>query len=56
MKAMHKRLSQQLHINHTLITEQYAVRKGISTEAAVFRVTDSIFKSIKNTMHVGGNF
>ena len=53
---MHKRLSHHLHINHILITEQYALRKGLSIEAAAFILTDSIFKSINKTMHVGGIF
>ena len=29
--AMHSRLSQQLHTNNILITEQYSFKKGIST-------------------------
>jgi hypothetical protein len=29
---------------------------GISTEDAAFRLTDSVFKSINQTMHVGGIF
>jgi len=40
-----------LHTNHMPITEEYALRKEISTEAAAFRLTDSIFKSINKTMH-----
>jgi hypothetical protein len=49
---MHSRLSQHLHIN-LLVTEQYGIRKGISTENAAFRVTDSVFKFINQSMHVG---
>ena len=55
-KAMHKRLSLRLHTNQILITEQYAYRKGISTEDAAFRLTDSIFTSVNQKMHVGGIF
>jgi hypothetical protein len=55
-KAMHSRLSQHLHTNNTLVTELYGFRKGISTEDAAFRVTDSVFKSINHKMHVGGIF
>jgi len=51
-KAMHSRLSQHLHTNNTLVTEQYGFRKGIST----CRLTDSVFKSINQRMNVGGNF
>ena len=43
-KAMHSRLSQHLHINYILVTEQYGFRKGISTEDAAFRLTGSVFK------------
>jgi len=31
-------------------------RKGISTEDAAFRLTDSVFKSINQTRQVGGIF
>jgi hypothetical protein len=39
-----------------LVTEQYSFRKGISTEDAAFRLTDSVFKSINQKIHVGGIF
>jgi len=39
-------LSQHLRTNNILITEQYGVRKGISTENAAFRITDSVLKFI----------
>jgi hypothetical protein len=55
-RAMHCRLSQLLHINNVLVTEQYSFRKGISTENAAFRPTDSVFKSINQKKHVGGIF
>jgi len=45
-KAVHSRLSQHLHTNNILVTEQYSFRKGISTEVAAFRLTDSVFKSM----------
>jgi len=53
---MHSRLSQQLHTNNRLVTEQYSFRKGISTEDAAFRLTDIVFKSINQKMHVGRIF
>jgi len=55
-KAKHSGLSQHLHTNNTLVTEQYSFRKGISTEDATCRLTDSIFKSFNPKMHVGGTF
>jgi len=55
-KAVHSRLSQHLHINNLLVTERYGFRKGISTEDAAFRVTESVFKSINQRVHVGGIF
>ena len=45
-KVVHSRLSQHLHTNNILVTEQYSFRKEISTEVAAFRLTDSVFKSI----------
>jgi hypothetical protein len=53
-KAMHSRLSLHLHTNNILVTEQHGFRKGISTENATFRLTDSVFTSFNQKMHVGG--
>ena len=55
-RAMHCRLSQHLHVNIVLVTEQYSFRKGISTEDEAFRLIHSVFKSINQKMHVGGIF
>jgi hypothetical protein len=52
----HNRLSYYLHINNILVSEQHGFKKGISTENAVFRLTDSVFKSINQKMLVGGIF
>ena len=54
-KATHSKLSQHLHTNNILVTEQCGFRKGISTKVAACRLTDSV-KSINQTMHVGGIF
>jgi len=43
---MHGRLSQHLHTDNILVTEQYGFTKGISTEDATCRLTDSVFKFI----------
>jgi hypothetical protein len=53
---MHSRLSQHLHTNNVLVTEQYGFSKGISNEGAAFRRTDSVFKSINQKMYVRGIF
>jgi hypothetical protein len=53
---MHSRLSQHLHTNNILVTEQHGFRKGIATENATFRLPDSVFTSINHKMHVGGIF
>ena len=53
-KAMYSRLSQQLHANNIVVTEQYNFREEISTEDAAFRLTDIVFKSVYQKMHVGG--
>jgi hypothetical protein len=55
-KAMHNRLSHHLHTNNILVSEQYGFKKGISTENAAFRLTDSVFKSINQKMRVRGIF
>jgi len=55
-KAIHSRLSQHLHTTNILVTEQYDFRKVISTEDAVFWLTNGVFKSINQKMHVGGIF
>ena len=55
-KAMDSRLSQNLHTNNILVTEHYGFVKGISTENTAFRLTDSVFKSVNQKMHVGGIF
>jgi hypothetical protein len=55
-KAMHNRLSHHLYTNNILVSEQHGFKKGISTENAVFRLTDSVLKSINQKTHVGGIF
>jgi hypothetical protein len=50
------RLSQLLHANNVLVTEQYDFSKRISNEDAAFGLTDSVFESINQKMHVGGIF
>jgi hypothetical protein len=55
-EAMHSRLSQHLHTNNILVTEQHDFRKGLSTENATFRLTDSVFTSINPKIHVGEIF
>jgi hypothetical protein len=52
---MHGRLSQQLHKNNILVTEQYDFRKGIATEDAI-GLTDIGFKSVNHKMHLGAIF
>jgi len=39
-----------------LVSEEYALRKGISTETAVFKLTYFISKSVNWKMHVVGIF
>ena len=53
---MNSRLSQHLHSNNMLVTEQYGFRKGISTEDIALRLKDTVFKSIHQNLHVGGIF
>jgi hypothetical protein len=55
-KAMDSRLSQNLHTKNILVSEQHGFRKSIPTENAAFRLTDSVFKSRNQKIHVGGIF
>jgi hypothetical protein len=50
------RLSHHLYTNNILVPEQLAFRKGKSTEDAAFKLTDSVFKSLNQKLHVGGIF
>jgi len=50
-----KGLSHHLHSNKQ-VTEEDGFDKGISTENAAFRVTDTVLKFINQKMHVGGIF
>jgi len=53
---MRYRLSEHLHTNNIVFTEQYSFRKGILTVDAAFRLADSLFKAANEKMHVGGIF
>jgi hypothetical protein len=45
-----------MQTNNILVTEQFGFRKGMSTEDAAFKLTDSVLKSINQKMHVGNIF
>jgi hypothetical protein len=45
-----------MHCNKILVSEQYGFRKGIATEDAAFKLTDSVLKSIDQEKHTGGIF
>jgi len=49
-KAMYNRLSQHLQISNILAPEQYAFRKGMSTENAAFRLTVYLNLLTKSSM------
>jgi hypothetical protein len=48
---MHIRLNKLLQTNNILNTEQYSFRKGIWTEDAALKLTNSVFKSINQKMN-----
>jgi hypothetical protein len=52
-KLMHSKSSHYLQANNILIPEHFDFRKGISTENAAFKLTDSVLKSVNQKMHVG---
>jgi hypothetical protein len=45
-KVKYNRLSHYLQANNILVPEQFGSRKGISTENAAFKLTDSVLKSL----------
>ena len=51
---MHSRLSHYLQNNNILVTEEHGLRKEISTANAACRLTDCVFKSVYQKVHVGG--
>ena len=53
---MYSRLNQHLYTNNIMVAEQYAFRKGMSTEDAAFRLTDSVLKALNQKLNVGGIF
>jgi hypothetical protein len=55
-KVMHSRLSHYLQTINILVPEPFGFRKGISTENAAFKLTDSVLKSINKKMQFGGIF
>jgi len=55
-KAMHSRFSRLLHTDNIMVTEQCGFMRGISTESPAFRLTCSVFKSIKKKKQIGGIF
>jgi hypothetical protein len=50
-KVMHNRLNHYLQTNNVLISEQFGFRKGMSTENAAFKLTDSVLKSINQKIY-----
>jgi hypothetical protein len=53
---MYTGLSHYLQTNDILVPEQFDFKKGISTENAALKLTDSVLKSLNQKMHVGGIF
>jgi hypothetical protein len=53
---MYSRLNKHLQTNSILVPEEYALRKGMSTEDAALRLSDSVLNSLNQKLHVGGIF
>jgi hypothetical protein len=45
-KVMLNRLNHSLITNNILVSEEFGFRKGISTENAIFKLTESVLKSL----------
>jgi hypothetical protein len=50
-KVVFNRLNHYLITNDILVPEQFGFRKGISTENTIFKLTDSVLKSLNQKMH-----
>jgi hypothetical protein len=53
-KVMYKRVSDFLNFNNILAGEQFGFRKNLSTNKALFSITEEILSALSNKMHVGG--
>jgi hypothetical protein len=53
---MYSKLNHHLYTNHILVPEHHAFRKGKSTGDATFKLTDSVFRSLNQKLHVAGIF
>jgi hypothetical protein len=53
-KVMYSRLSHHMLTNNITAPEQFGFWSHISIENAAFRLTNSMFKSINQKMHIGG--
>jgi hypothetical protein len=53
---MYSRLNHHMHVNNILVPEQFGFRQGSSTDNAAFKLTNGVFKSINQKMHVGQIF
>ena len=51
---MYNRVNQHLHTNKILVSEEHTFRRGMSTEDAAFRLTNSVLKSLNQKLYVGG--
>ena len=54
--AMYHRLNHHLQVHNILVSEQYGFRKGMSTDNAGYKLTDTILKAWNKKMHVRGMF
>jgi hypothetical protein len=43
-----------MHTNNILVPKKFGFRQGRSTENGTFMLTDRVFKSVNQKMHVGG--
>jgi hypothetical protein len=43
---MYDRLSHHVHTSNILVPEKFGFRKGVSTEDAALKLTDSLLKSV----------
>jgi hypothetical protein len=51
-----QRLKHRLVSNNILVSEQYGFRDNVSTESAIFKLTDSVLKAWNNEEYVMGLF
>jgi len=55
-KALYIRLTEHFNINKLLVGNQFGFKKGITTEDAIFKLTNEILNALNNKTMAGNIF